>query len=82
MTGRGRSAKSATSASVERDRQQRVDSANSISETAAVRSAFCGWGHESLSARFVDFFTAVATTSNVCYALTTVIPEVSFFGHE
>jgi hypothetical protein len=35
-----------------------------------------------LSARFVDFFTAVATTSYVCCALTPVIPEVSFLGHE
>ena len=29
---------------------------------------FCAWGHQSLSAHFVDFFTAVATTSNVCSA--------------
>jgi hypothetical protein len=27
---------------------------------------FCAWGHQSLSAHFVDFFTAVATMSNVC----------------
>src|ERR1700682_1735824 len=43
---------------------------------------FCAWGHQSLSAHFVDFFTAVATTSNVCYALTPVIHDVRFLGHE
>jgi hypothetical protein len=43
---------------------------------------FCAWGHQSLSAHFVDFFTAVATTSNVCSALTPVIPDVRFLGHE
>ena len=43
---------------------------------------FCAWGHQSLSAHFVDFFTAVATMSNVCSALTPVIPDVSFFGQE
>ena len=34
------------------------------------------------SACFVEFFIAVATTSNVCCALRPVIPDASFLRHE
>jgi hypothetical protein len=61
--------------------RQWVKSANSISEPAAVRSALeRGWGHQSLSARFVDFFTAIAMTSNVCYGLQSGHSRREFFG--
>ena len=43
---------------------------------------FSAWGHQSLSAHFVHFFTAVATTSNVCSALRPVVPDVIFLRHE
>ena len=60
----------------------RVDSANSISETAALRSVFCAARVRTSSACFVEFFIAVATTSNVCCALRPVIPDASFLRHE
>jgi hypothetical protein len=70
-----------TSASDRRGWLLGVESANSISEPAAVRSALeRGWGHQSLSARFVDFFTAIATTSNVCYGLQSGHSRREFFG--
>jgi hypothetical protein len=43
---------------------------------------FTWLGHQSLSARFVDFFTAIATTSMSGMAFTLVIPDVSLLGHE
>jgi hypothetical protein len=60
-----------------------TDSANSISETAALRSAFCAArDHRTSSACFVEFFIAVATTRNVSCALRPVIPDASFLRHE